>query len=820
MPRLGASGESEQFPLIVDGAARCSIVGTDNAQVNSDIDFFTNAVFRCTGASLKVGAKGVGAQVGGNRIVFEVEERPLPREDAYEVVFPDAHTLKVRGTDQSCRWALNRLLEEAFGVVFCLPGLHGTHYPRQRTVTVPRRPLRGDAALHLQRRLYAEDPAWERSLNGKTQRGEFVHHAMYTIFPPKKYFAEPWISTMMPERKGKRVKPDYPYSAWQPCFASDVAVAEAVSNICAHLEAHPDQKVCSLSVNDQEGYCECAACKALNGGSFGRRSRFGTATDMDHSPSYYHWCNRVAEGVTARHPGVLFGAYAYCGTIDPPPFRLHPSIVPCLEKEIFKLREPGEMDLRRKLIAAWCEKATFVGLDDWAFGCVLYIAPRLYNKSLADYLKLKDEFPQIESFFAENSSFIGEGPKRYLYYRHMWDPHVDQSDELDRWCAACVGETAGPLLKEYYAIWDRLWASRELAQTRFYRDGKDALYFTFDNTDYVFALSRAEFDRANRLMRAVVEAAKRDGDAEQTIRSERLSHFHDFYAARITAAGAFRSQPDGSFSDVVQAAAFVRSLGEIGAAQERLPALVERVCADKYADQGEKFSKWPCRSFRDRVGINSSVTDLFNSLLPYLGTSEVKAALAEAAADSRIAPDRARMLRGLGWADRLPNLAVAGLKTQADELRSWRRQTWGIAVEPEGGGSPARLKLTQNVGWSAAMKVVHGLETNRNYLCSGRLTNATKRPISVTLIFSSRCDDLPDGSLGKDGGHPSQRVFEIASGETAELRMFARTSRRCRGASIYVVPTIGKGESVFLEGFAVQDLETDLIETTPKEIRK
>ena len=813
---------AEEFVLVDDGRSACTIELTGDRQVDADIAFFTNGIVRMSGAEpltrrLAASEKGeasaetdaAGRRVYENRIVFDVREADLFHEDDYAIEFPDERTMRIVGTDMSCRWALNRILEEN-GAVFCFPGKHGTHWPKRKSVSVPAKPVSGTAGMKLLRQLYAEDLDWERCLNGKTYRGNFQNHSMFAIFPKEKYGTPEWAEKIMPMRKGKRVVPPGPNwaSGWQPCFASQESVDEAVRNICAFFEKDPTLKVFSLSVNDLEAYCECDACRELNGGSFDRRPRFGTGQNRDHSPSYYTWANKVAEGVTKRFPKAVFGCLAYCGTIDPPPFKLHPAIVPFLCQDLSKIGDEKEFAKRVDLIRAWQDKATALGFWDYGYGCRHYVIPRLYSDLQEKFFALKADYPCLQSYFCEGSSFIGEGPKRYLYYRYMWNPKLDRAAETETWCRACVGDEAAPALKAYYAIWEDFWKSDALHETDWYGRGMKGLYYNFDARDYVFALKREDLVRANALMKEVVAAAGRSGDAEQRVRAERLAAFHNHYRTRIVANGAFQSQPDGTFRSDEDAVRFVRSLGSIGRAAKAAVRAGERVCADKVEDQGEKFSRGACKSFNERLNKGKTgVTDLFNSLLAYMDSPGVKAALAEMAGDPDIDPERARILKGLSALDRLPNLARSG-SAEAD-LKSWNRiPNYGIKVTAE--NLEKRVwRLTQTTGWCASAQIVLGLRKANNYLFSGRLTNTTKKTVTVTQIFSSQHDDLPNGEVGKGGGFETQRIYTVKPGETVQLRVFGKTSSKCAGARLYVIVSLASGESVRLEDVELKDLETE-----------
>ena len=260
----------ERFGFVDGGRPICVIESSGVLQIDADAAFFTNEVFLCTGAAIPILRPGetVSAEAARGRIVFEVRKANLFHEDDYAVDFPDERTMRISGSDMSCRWAMNRVLEEDFGVVFCYPGSWGTHRPHSCSASCARAAFSGTMGIKLERDLWAEDPAWQRAMCGKRQIGEFKNHNVGRIFPIARYAKSPWLEKIMPEIDGTRFVPSLPVQHWQNCYSSRESVDEAVKNICAQLAARPELKVYSLAVNDNGGYCRCAGCIAMNGGSF------------------------------------------------------------------------------------------------------------------------------------------------------------------------------------------------------------------------------------------------------------------------------------------------------------------------------------------------------------------------------------------------------------------------------------------------------------------------------------------------------------------------------------------------------------------------
>jgi len=800
--------EDRGFVFVKGGRAVCEIVATGNKTVDADIAFFTNAVARMTGVKLPIVERASGNR---NVLQFQIEDRGLMEEDDYSAIFDMNGIAVVTGSDQSCRWALNRMLEE-WGVVFCFPCDGGTHWPRTNLLTVAYAPFSGTKAFKLTRDLYAEDCEWERSLSCKHREGEkFFNHNLYAVFPVEKYGKDPWLTEIMPEIKCKREMPKNPFMRWQPCYASEKGVEEAVKNICAFLDKHPSHKTYSLSVNDLEGYCECAGCKAMNNGSFDKCSAFGK--QKSHSESYYKWVNRVVRGVRKRHPDIYFGVLAYCGTIDPPSFRLDDHVVPFLCCDTYQSQDEGIFSEREKLFAAWQQKAKSVGIWDYAYGCRYYQVPRVYSSLQAKYFSLKSKFPFLQAFFMEGSSFIGEGPKRYLYAKLIAEPDCDATVELERWYRACCGVTAAADLKSYYELWEAFYSSKDIRETSWYKRGLGAVYMNFDAHDYLYALKRIQLEEATRLMECIVAGANATGDAAQRFRAERLEEFHRLYVARAIAGGCGLARPNGTFVDADQAAGFIRSLPEICVAEKKAEEIAGRIAARRELSPGiDGRVRGHCKTMRENSKNHPNRNFLMTQVLDYIASPEVVDALSWIKSDSVVDRGFASSLASLAQLDVIPNEAYPFGKNPADDFKLWKMLDHGIAVEDCGIAENGSLRVALvNVkgGWPAAIKVLPRLKPDSDYVYRGRIKNLSKVAVSARMIFALAWPETWAAS-GKD----VDKIVVVQPGETKPFALFGHSAmlvqqgrRSVPAARLYLILNgLPKGGRVEVDSLEVKSL--------------
>ena len=785
------------FDIVRDGKPAVAIEVPAYPQGTGDVAFFTNAVFRCTGAEMEVKSDELRVKSSRGQIVFRVETRPIVEEDDWAIDFPDGKTLRITGTAMSCRWALNWILEERFGCCFCFPGLHGSHYPRAKSVSLPREARKGTMSLKLQRDLYREDPAWQRAMGGKAPAGNFMGHNLKSFLPIAKYAKDPWREKIMPEINGVRIVPKYPGKAWNNCYASEESVTESVKNICAHLRAHPEEKVYALSVNDNSGHCECAGCRELNGGSLKEPCRYGSPGHKSISRAYYTWVNRVAAGVAAEFPDVLLGLLAYRGTIDPPDFRLHPNVVPFLCVDVSQLVEPNRIANRRELFGKWSACVRNFGLWDYAYG-FRYTPARVYLRTMDSFFKWQREFPAFGGVFAEGDTYMGEGPKRWWHYKLMADAGADREAALGRWYAACCGTAAAPHLKAYYDLLESYWTGNEIRKTDWFRNTNCNTYLNFSECTYLFALPKDLMARAGALMREVVAAAEKTGDADQRWRAARLLEYHEMYAARCVWSGACHSLPDGRFADREAAAGYVRALPEMCAACNEAIRLADRLEESRRVELGRPLplidpsAKRPHTGWGVSVLFNPNFPYSMNEALRYLGEKEFAAALAAASADKRLYPDFAETLRSLGDLASAPDCAYAEIRTDADDLASWTRKSKSAArtVALLGG---RRYRLTNASGEDfGVVKSIGGLEKGY-YLYRVQARNESPDPVVVSTTYHSASPNW--GDTDPVGLRANARV---KPGETRTLQVFCR-EKECQASLGCLVKGLAQGQGVVLE---------------------
>ena len=782
-----------EFVLVRDGKPVAEIVKTP--EIARHIEFFNQALQRCTGTALPVVEK---RSKGRKTIVFQLEKRRLDTEDAFEISFPDQSTMLIRGSRISARWALNGLLEE-LGVCFVLAGPHGTYYPKLADAEIPIQNIRKDAAFKLRRHMSVEDPVWEESLNGKKDDPcmKFVPHNLGNILPPGKYASAQWRNKIMPLRNGKRFLPSDPVRNWQPCFSNPASVTEAVQNICAILDKNPGMRRFSLGVNDLGGFCECPECIRMNGGL--KKCRY-PGVYKSFSEIYFKWANRVVEGVLKKHPDVFFDTLAYRELIDPPSFPVHERIIPVLTIEINQNMVPNIRSRYKKLIEEWSQRASSIGFWEYGYGSRYYSAPRMYTALQSEIIRFYAKH-KGSSFFAEGDSYIGEGPKRYLYYKLTFDPEADLQKLLQKWYESCVGKEAAPYLKAYYDLWENFWAGKQIKQTPWYHSA-GAVYFNFSDPSWSYAVTEADLMQARSLMEKMRQAANNSGDADQKIRAERLYGFFELNEARTYSLSGTAYPPSDRFTNEAQVVAFLQQVPKMSAYRKKIPALTAAVLAYKEKETFPDFDFY-ARRFPGEM-MKETFSRQIVRIIPFLKSEKVLAALQKIADSPEIDSVYRQPAAALLESGKMPSMLTEILQKCSTENWNYSNNT-KVEKVASVNGTP-RFKATSLGGWCCPA-LVTPMQPNRMYMLTARITPDASFSGGNARVFLSGANR----EYSPCQSAPST-TFPMKKEPIMVYALVQSHPKAYRGKAYFILNGIKKGESVYIDSIEMKCLEKPRIE--------
>lgn len=291
-------------------------------------------------------------------------------------------------------------------------------------------------------------------LNGNTYRslsdenggfmgyvGGFCHTFTTSICASSKYFdSHPEYFAL---HGGKRT-PN------QLCLTNPDVLNIVISEVRTILQSDPDAIV-SLTQHDNQDYCECASCKALD------------EYEESHAGTMLTFVNQVADAVKDEFPDAALDTFAYQYTRTPPKYVVPRDNVIVRLCSIECCFSHALSDPECEQNARFCED-----LKKWA-----QISGRLYVWDYTtNYSHYAGPFPNFHviqanmQLFAENNvvGVYEEGNysaaecdaefaeyRSFLLARLLWDPYCDLEKESDGFLRAYYGES-WQYVKEYIRI--------------------------------------------------------------------------------------------------------------------------------------------------------------------------------------------------------------------------------------------------------------------------------------------------------------------------------------------------------------------------------
>lgn len=300
----------------------------------------------------------------------------------------------------------------------------------------------------------------------------------------------------------------------QLCLSHPDVLALAIERIRAWLRDHPEVSIVSVSQNDWENPCQCAACRAVD------------AEEGNFSGSLIRFVNRIAAAIEPEHPHVAIDTLAYLYTRKAPRcvrprsnviVRLcsieccfsHP-LESCGEKMLLK-RSRGTGATFVEDLQAWGRICKRVYIWDYVTNFANYVLPFPNFGVLGPNVRLFAR-NQVKGLFALGANPPGGGGefgalRAWVLAKLMWDPNADEHALMAEFLNAVYGRGGTHLLR-YIDGMTRLVNAQHLHASIY--DRPDAAYLTPE----LLAFADECFDQA--------EQAAEDDTFLQRIRRERL----------------------------------------------------------------------------------------------------------------------------------------------------------------------------------------------------------------------------------------------------------------------------------------------------------
>lgn len=282
-------------------------------------------------------------------------------------------------------------------------------------------------------------------LGGRT-RQELIGHTFGRYLPVEKYGKDhPEYFALV---DGVR-KLDSGGGGPEPCVSNPAVIDIISSNVLADLEADPHRKNISVSQNDNDAYCRCATCEAINKAE---------GTPMGSNLALV---NAVADRVAEKFPGIKVGTLSYWYTRKPPKTikpRENVQIQLCsIECCTFHPLNDPSCPKNREFCADM-EGWKSICNDIWIWN---------YNTNFSSY---DLPFPNLRAigpnvrFFSENhvkgvfmqangNGNAGEMSdlRNYVISRCLWNPSLESWPLAEEFCRLHYGAAAGKVI-DYLAL--------------------------------------------------------------------------------------------------------------------------------------------------------------------------------------------------------------------------------------------------------------------------------------------------------------------------------------------------------------------------------
>ena len=286
------------------------------------------------------------------------------------------------------------------------------------------------------------------------------------------------------------------------CFTAPGAREQAVREVRAYLDAHPATDIISVSCDDVNAICQCAACQAV-------RTREG-----GESGPLLDFVNAVADALAATHPRLRVSTLAYWHT-DKPPATLKPRPNVLIQLGVLDRNHKHaipDVPHFSRYVKRWHELAAYLYMWDYDPHFANFIQPHpnhfIAGKSLRFY---RDN--GVTGVFTQGSwGSTGEFMhlRAWVTAQLMWNPDQDERALVTEFLNGYYG-AAGPQLLQYLDLIGKaiqrepsLWLGVYDATTRHW-------------------LTLEDLTAATRLFEAAATAVAGDGTLSYRVRRARLS---------------------------------------------------------------------------------------------------------------------------------------------------------------------------------------------------------------------------------------------------------------------------------------------------------
>lgn len=364
--------------------------------------------------------------------------KPNVNDDGFKWVTKNENLYIYGGKSRGTMYGIYKFLEEKLGVrwytqdftlikqkrKFLLMDLNEKIEPAFKYRTVLYYTCQHDAAWDAHNELNSQGSDANNANYGGMQDYAGIH-TMGVMVSPKEFFSShPEYFAM---RDGKRI------SDGQLCLSNPNVIKILKERILESIKEFPGYWCFSVSQNDNELYCECKKCKALE-------KKYG-----GHSGLLIWAVNQIADEVSLKYPNVYLGTLAYQYTqAAPKNIRPRKNVVirlcdvQCCLGHSF---ESNDNITFLKDLNDWSKLTTNIYVWDYATSFFHYMMPFPNFHAVADNLRLLKKLNSIGVMEEGQYDSLGGSfyeLKQWLFSKLLWNPNLN------------VDTLAYSFIKDYY----------------------------------------------------------------------------------------------------------------------------------------------------------------------------------------------------------------------------------------------------------------------------------------------------------------------------------------------------------------------------------
>ena len=450
---LGCKYDRE-FVIVEGGAAQVGLALPESAEADEKLAAEELCAFvkRMSGAELEIVSPGgegntiylgrAGAFADGVLPAQVCEAAAKLEPEAYLRVAAEGDFYLIGGSAKGALWAVYGVLHE-LGCRWYMPGPIGEVVPNRGRLSLNGKPSAEKPDFPYRQIWYSwgrpevtgpRFQLWKqrnRLANPHVMHGHNLTHSM----PESASFERrPELYSLI---KGKREKS-------QICTTNPEAVRLITQTVNEYFDKHPDTLCYSLCPDDNDDFCECETCTALDTGAFDVDRQRPVVSDR-----YVTFLNQVAEGIQERHPGKMVSMYAYVNHSTPPEYtKVSPHVVIFFTSSMYCGGHgigdavcASRMKMRADL-KAWCDACPNVYIYEYD--------PIPYNMELpwplfgarAREMPVYREFGIQGLTLESHCSWATLSPNHWVSARCLWDADIAADELLRDFCDGFFGAMA------------------------------------------------------------------------------------------------------------------------------------------------------------------------------------------------------------------------------------------------------------------------------------------------------------------------------------------------------------------------------------------